>query len=133
MAADDVLAELLQCYQISGYQDWDQEFRDVVSVSSDSLTANRSTWHLLRSAVKKHPDIAHRALAMELGLDYDRMRTSMEGNSVSGRIEPIVTPSDAPIVQSQDRKRRREDSTENAEAEEILSAHLRRSKRKITR
>ncbi|KAL9024679.1 MAG: hypothetical protein Q9180_007838, partial [Flavoplaca navasiana] len=62
---------------------------------------------MLRKAVHGHPELAHRALAMQLGLNYEKIQASMEGEPVVDRLEPEIT-GDEKTVPSQGRKRRRQ-------------------------
>ncbi|KAL8669948.1 MAG: hypothetical protein Q9168_005482 [Polycauliona sp. 1 TL-2023] len=94
----DALTVLLQYYDVEGYQSWDQEDSPGTPISSARPTVNVCLWPptTLRSAVHDHPEIAHRALALELGLDYDKVQVCMEAKLVSARLEMerAMTPSD---------------------------------------
>ncbi|KAI4254078.1 MAG: hypothetical protein L6R42_007334 [Xanthoria sp. 1 TBL-2021] len=135
----DTLTELLQYYQVQGYENWEQEEDAVVSIGPARLTGHAHLWPMLRSAVRSHPEIAHRALAMELGLDYDRIQANMENKSAVQQIGAAPTQSDESRVPEQDRKRRRVDATEFMEPERTTTARksselvARRTRRKITR
>lgn len=67
----------------------------------------------LRVAVNSYPEIAHQALAMELGLDYDKIQANLERPSVVDRTESGPSTSTVP---SQGCKRERESSLEAEEA-----------------
>lgn len=139
MVAGDPLTELLQYYKVQGYEHWEQEEDAVVSAGPARLTGHVHLWPMLRSAVRSHPEIAHRALAMELGLDYDRIQANMENKSTIQQIGAAPTQNDESRVPDQGRKRRRVDATEVMEPERISTARkssepvARRTRRKITR
>ncbi|KAI4254873.1 MAG: hypothetical protein L6R42_007003 [Xanthoria sp. 1 TBL-2021] len=135
----DTSTELLQYYQVQGYEHWEQEEDAVVSAGPARLTGHAYLWPMLRSAVRSHPEIAHRALAMELGLDYDRIQANMENKSTIQQIGAAPTQSDESRVPDQGRKRRRVDATEVVEPERTSTTRkssepvARRTRRKITR
>ncbi|KAL8885958.1 MAG: hypothetical protein Q9215_006259 [Flavoplaca cf. flavocitrina] len=132
----DALTELLQYYGIQGYQYWDQEEKPVAPVSLARLAPNANLPPMLRKAVHAHPEIAHRALAMQLGLNYENIQASMEGEPVVDRREPEVITGDENTVLSRGRKRRREEASEaegTSAAEQTTGPAPRRSRRKATR
>ena len=63
------------------------------------------------AAVQSHPDIAHRALAVELGLDYDKIQVNMVHDSTT----------DSHITSSRGRKRRA-DSVDAAEPSDVAES-----------
>ncbi|KAL8844183.1 MAG: hypothetical protein Q9198_011422, partial [Flavoplaca austrocitrina] len=119
-----------------GFQYWDQEEKPVAPVSLARLTLKANLLPMLRKAVHAHPEIAHRALAMKLGLNYENIQASMEVESVVDRSEPEVTTGDENTVVSQGRKRRRQEATEaegTSAAEQTTVPVPRRTRRKATR
>ena len=135
-AIADALTELLQYYGIQGFQYWDQEEEPVAPVSLARLPPNAKLGPTLRKAVHAHPEIAHRALAMQLGLNYENIQASVVDEPVIDRREPEVTTGGEKTVLSHSRKRRREETTEaegTSAAEQLTMPAPRRSRRKTTR
>ena len=135
-ATGDALTELLQYYGIQGFQYWDQEEEPVAPVSLARLNPKANLPPMLRQAVHAHPEIAHRALAMQLGLNYEKIQASMGGEPVVDRREPEVTADDGNTVRSQGQKRQREEATEaegTSAAQERTGPVPRRTRRKTTR
>ncbi|KAL9002251.1 MAG: hypothetical protein Q9188_004807 [Gyalolechia gomerana] len=75
----DDLIHLLYYYDIRGYQDWGLEGEEVQDNGGwiwPDKYGNKSP--SLKAAARLFPDVAHRALAAELGLDYDKIQACIE-------------------------------------------------------
>ncbi|KAL8634900.1 MAG: hypothetical protein Q9226_009416 [Calogaya cf. arnoldii] len=136
MAVGDILTELLQHFQVLGYEHWGEEEDAVVSASPAEMTGDAYLWPVLRSAVRSHPVSAHQALAVELGLDYDKIEAN---ESTPTRHGAVPTRSGEENIRTPGRKRPRVDSTEAVETERASTTlnsskpNVRRTRRKITR
>ena len=126
MTAGDALTKLLQYYDVRGEQQWGYKTNTETVVRTKVRTKVRTGGQarvarpdeiraMMRAAIDSHPEIAHRALAMELGLDYDKIQANMERDSTSTQTEAGPSARDLPGVPSQGRKRRRVDAAEAAE------------------
>ncbi|KAL9024547.1 MAG: hypothetical protein Q9180_007866, partial [Flavoplaca navasiana] len=132
----DALTELLQYYGIQGFQYWDQEEKPVARISLTRLIFEAHLPPMLRKAVHAHPEIAHRALASQIGLNYEKIQASMEGEPAVDRREPEVTTGDENTVPIQSRKRRRVEATEaegTSAAQESTNPVPRRTRKKTAR
>ncbi|KAL8876006.1 MAG: hypothetical protein Q9198_005726 [Flavoplaca austrocitrina] len=92
MMVGDTLTELVRSYEVQGYQQWGnqgntetRETRETRTVRTSGPVRVRRDYlsPALRNAVQSHPDIAHRALAVELGLDYDKIQVNVERDSTT--------------------------------------------------
>ncbi|KAL8883783.1 MAG: hypothetical protein Q9192_007003, partial [Flavoplaca navasiana] len=85
----DTLTELVRSYKVQGYHQWgnqgNTETRETRTVRTTGVVRVRRDYisPALRNAVHSHPEIAHRALAVELGLDYDKIQVNMERESTT--------------------------------------------------
>ena len=113
----DTLTHLLQYYHVQGHQLGGDPHTPIKTASRapGPTRAREHDSHLpaLRVAVDSHPERAHRALAMELGLDYDKVQANMEPVREE---RPSTIMSDG--QPSQSRKRRRGDSATDTPAQE---------------
>ncbi|KAL8760715.1 MAG: hypothetical protein Q9184_003117 [Pyrenodesmia sp. 2 TL-2023] len=134
LSQSETLVKLLQYYKVQGYEKWK---------SQHESAAEASRWSGenpgLAAAVQSHPDIAHRALAMELGLSYDTIRVSMKGNSSLHQARAPAPTTGASSPPSQSRKRRRAEPTESTHSPrmstipEFTQPVARRTRRKSAR
>ncbi|KAL9623702.1 MAG: hypothetical protein Q9204_007929, partial [Flavoplaca sp. TL-2023a] len=129
MIVGDTLTELVRSYNVQGYHHWGnqgntetRETRETRTVRTSGLVRVRRDYisPALRAAVQSHPDIAHRALAVELGLDYDKIQVNMERDSTT----------DSYITSSHGRKRRADsvDDTEPSDMAESSQQAARRTR-----
>ena len=112
----ETLTELLLFYEVRGFQQWGQQSETAGVVSQAPTTGvvrMQPRVVVLRAAIDSYPEIAHQALAMALGLDYDKIQANVEGASVVDRTESGPSTSTVP---SQGCKRERESSVEAGEA-----------------
>ena len=83
MYAVDRLIYLIRFYDIQGYEEWGMD-ADSLEGDSDSDESDENSSKSSKSpislevAVRSNPEIAHRALAAELGLAYDGIQRFME-------------------------------------------------------
>lgn len=83
MYAVDRLIYLIRFYKIQGYEEWGMN-ADSLEGDSDSDESGENSSKSsrlpipLEVAVRSNPEIAHRALAAELGLAYDGIQRFME-------------------------------------------------------
>ncbi len=79
----DRLIHLIRFYKIQGYEEWGRDAdslegdSDPDGSSEDSSQSSRLPISL-EVAVRSYPEIAHRALAAQLGLAYDEIQRFME-------------------------------------------------------
>ena len=94
----NVLCELLRFYKVRGFEQWPKDLD-----------------------FQAFQDLAHQALAIELGLSYDAIQANMERKRTLENVEPAATagPSGNP---SQGTKRRRVTSSESADVPRTPSA-----------
>ncbi|KAL9025658.1 MAG: hypothetical protein Q9180_007622, partial [Flavoplaca navasiana] len=113
----DTLTEFVRSYKVQGYHHWgnqsNTETQETGTARTSGLVRVRRDWisPALRVAVQSHPEIAHRAFAVELGLDYDKIRVNMERDSST----------DAHSTWSPGRKRRAE-SVNAAEPSDVAES-----------
>lgn len=77
------LIYLIRFYNVQGYEEWgaDAESHEWGDTDSDDDTMSSKSSKLpvpVESAVRSHPEFAHRALAAQLGLAYDEIEKFME-------------------------------------------------------
>ncbi|KAI4218959.1 MAG: hypothetical protein LQ349_008509 [Xanthoria aureola] len=111
----ETLTGLLLFCEVRGYQQWGQQSETAGVVSQAPVTGvvrMQPRAVALRAAIDSYPEIAHQALAMELGLDYDKIQANLERASVVDRTESGPSTSTVP---SQGCKRERESSMEAGE------------------
>ncbi|KAI4091143.1 MAG: hypothetical protein LQ344_004256 [Seirophora lacunosa] len=140
-----ILVKLLEYYNVQGFEEWGIQRGRATNVcswswgngSSDERLGNIRTGVTpdLTAAVSSHPDIAHRALALELGLAYDVIQANLEDNSASEQPGATAPTTDAGSGPSQARKRRRNstdlrDSPRMSEIPEFIESVPRRTRRK---
>lgn len=101
------LIHLLRFYNIQGYEEWDMDVGSidggefVDSDDSSGLSSRSSKLPVpLETAVQSNPEIAHRALAAQLGLVYDGVQKFMD------RAQELNT-----IQAEENRKRRQNEET----------------------
>ena len=98
----NVLRELLQFYKVRGFEQWPKDQDD-------------------QGRVQAFQDLAHQALAIELGLSYDAIQAKMERKRTLEHVEPAPTAGPSGNS-SQGTKRRRVTSLESADAPRTPSA-----------
>ncbi|KAL8852339.1 MAG: hypothetical protein Q9221_002835 [Calogaya cf. arnoldii] len=109
------IAQLLYYYKVQGYRYWGAV--DSVAEALLSSYANTCDKPELTAAVHSYPDFAHRALALELGLPYNKIQANMKLNSTSDHAgAAALAAGGASSPPSQDRKRRRADTPESADS-----------------
>lgn len=77
------LIDLIRFYNVQGYEEWgtDAESHEWGDSDSDDDTRSSKSSKLpvsVEIAVRSNPEIAHRALAVQLGLVYDEIEKFME-------------------------------------------------------
>ena len=77
------LIYLIQFYNIQGYEEWGMETDSLEGNNDSDNSSERSSKSSrlpisLETAIQSHPEIAHRALAAQLGLVYDGIQRFME-------------------------------------------------------
>ncbi|KAL9012073.1 MAG: hypothetical protein Q9173_003130 [Seirophora scorigena] len=141
----EILVKLLQYYKVQGFEEWGIQRGGAAKACSWSW-GNGSTGERrgnigsgvtpeLTAAVHSHPDIAHRALALELGLSYDVIQANLEDDTASEQPGAAAPTTDAGSGPSQARKRRRSstdllDSPRMSEIPEFTEPVPRRTRRK---
>ncbi|KAL8977232.1 MAG: hypothetical protein Q9205_006921 [Flavoplaca limonia] len=130
----DTLTEFVRSYKVQGYQQWGnqgntetRETCETRTVRTSGLVRVRRDYisPALRAAVQSHPDIAHRALAVELGLDYDKIRVNMERDSLP-EAGPSTTESQS---YSGHGRKRRADSVDAAEPSDMAESSQQAARR----
>ncbi|KAL8922377.1 MAG: hypothetical protein Q9208_005230 [Pyrenodesmia sp. 3 TL-2023] len=71
LATAKILVKLLQYYKVQGFEEWGRQHDSAVERPG------------LAAAIHSHPDITHQALAMELGLPYDKIQANMTRDPLS--------------------------------------------------
>ena len=105
-----LMAYLLQYYDLTGWKYWDTHSSDLESTDSEAENSDLSVESTsssspsqsptLEAALKAHPDLALQEIAEELGLDYDRIRSTVQTRknararraSVRASLQPLNSP-----------------------------------------
>ncbi|KAL8814378.1 MAG: hypothetical protein Q9223_006388, partial [Gallowayella weberi] len=101
------LTELLSFYKVQGDSllETGNSIADAAT-GTTWLSENGSKWSTLSAVVTSYPEKAHRALATELGLDYEKIQASMERAHATDQNEATTPSSEQDTSVSQGCKRR---------------------------
>ena len=107
------LTELIRFYDIQGWEEWHLD-PDCVWDYSDSDESTRSSSHAysgtisLEDAIRTHPKIAHRTLAVSLGLSYDKIEDFMDRAQEMARARargPVKRRQSEPILEERKKEK----------------------------
>ncbi|KAL8680045.1 MAG: hypothetical protein Q9186_003725 [Xanthomendoza sp. 1 TL-2023] len=109
------MTELLSFYKVQGVSLWGTDNGSAdTATGSTWLNESAPKWSTLSAAVTAYPEMAHRALAMELGLDYEKIQASIEQALTMDRDDLTTSSPEQNSSLGQGRKRRRVEPVETA-------------------
>lgn len=122
----DRLIYLLRFYNTQGYEEWGMDTDSLERDSSSDESAENSSGSSrlpipLEVAARSNPEIAYRALAAQLGLEYNGIQRFMERAQASGRTQVNKSNKRRLDEQTSEEGKRRSKRSPEEEGTEITS------------